>query len=117
MTRSLNHRAGARIMLTLGVWLGLVGCHGNREAPPTTTVEAVFSVPSMHCAACVVTVRTAAKGVDGVYDARADLDRKMAWVRYDPRRTNPEAIARAITDAGYPANPVADKTVSATPPR
>ena len=100
-TQSTRIVRGAVSALALGALFGLVACSKNSEPPPASAAEATFSVEGMTCASCSVTVRTAAKRVEGVYDARADADQGRAWASYDPQRTNPETIARAISDAGY----------------
>ena len=68
--------------------------------------EATFKVSGMHCATCPLTVRTAAKSVAGVTDARANMEEANVRVTYDPSRTDPTKIAAAISDAGYPATQV-----------
>lgn len=40
----------------------------------------------------------AAKKIDGVKDATVSLKKKTAEISYDPTKTNPEAIAKAITE-------------------
>ena len=57
----------------------------------------------MNCASCVSHVETAARQVAGVEDCRVNLATGRAAVRFDPARTGPDAVARAITDSGYPA--------------
>jgi mercuric ion binding protein len=59
---------------------------------------------------CAITVRTAAKGVRGVVDARVNREDQRAWVTYDPSQAMPDAIAAAITKAGYPAKLVPGKS-------
>ena len=66
-------------------------------------METTFEVKGMHCPMCPVTVRTAAKKVPGVVDARISVEQERAWVTYDPTATTAAAIADAITKAGYPA--------------
>lgn len=68
--------------------------------------RATFDVPGMTCASCNVTVKLAAEGVDGVAEARADFEKKRAWVEYDPGKTTPAVIAAAITRSGYEAKPI-----------
>lgn len=92
----------------------IAGCRGRSDggratatssATAVATKEAVFDVEGMHCATCPLTVKTAAEGVPGVRSAHADVSAKRAWVTYDPNRTTPQAIADAITEAGYPTRP------------
>lgn len=103
---SARARAAITASLLLGVLLGLGACSKSVEPPPASAAEAAFAVEGMTCASCSVTVRAAAKRIDGVYDARADSDRGRAWVSYDAERTTPSAIASAITEAGYKETPL-----------
>ncbi len=67
--------------------------------------ESVFSVEGMNCASCVAHVEKAAAKLPGVRTCEVNLARGRARVVYDAERTDPIAVARAITDAGYPAAP------------
>jgi copper chaperone CopZ len=50
-------------------------------------------------------VTIAAKRIDGVKDATVSFEKKTAEIRYDPTKTNPEAIAKAITEkTGFKAS-------------
>ena len=40
----------------------------------------------------------AAKKIDGVKNATVSFEKKTADISYDPTKTNPEAIAKAITE-------------------
>jgi len=115
-TRTRLFPGSAFVVLVLGAPLGLAACNRSVEPPPASAAEATFAVEGMTCASCTVTVRTAAKRVEGVYDARAEADEGRAWASYDPQRTNPEAIARAITEAGYSATSLGSGRAQATGP-
>lgn len=65
----------------------------------------VLDVPAMNCALCPVSVKKALERVPGVLEAKADLATKSAEAKYDPEKASPEALARAVTHAGYPATP------------
>ena len=41
--------------------------------------------------------------VPGVLEAKADLATKSAEAKYDPDKISPEALAKAVSDAGFPA--------------
>ena len=45
----------------------------------------------------------AAEPARGVLEAKADLATKSAEAKYDPDKVSPEALAKAVTNAGYPA--------------
>lgn len=64
----------------------------------------VLDVPSMNCLLCPISVKKALEKVPGVVEARAELATKSAEATYDPDRTSPEALARAVANAGYPAS-------------
>jgi mercuric ion binding protein len=64
----------------------------------TVTLE----VQGMNCAACPITVKTALKRVPGVSDIKVDYKSGIAEVNYDPNKTSPDELAKAITTAGYP---------------
>lgn len=66
-----------------------------------------LKVSGMTCAGCEAAVRIAARSVDGVTDAKVSYAKGEAEVVFDPARTNPEAIARAITEkSGFKAEPI-----------
>ncbi len=65
--------------------------------------EAVLSVAEMTCASCVAHVEKAARQVEGVQQVAVNLARGRAVVSYDPAATDPQTVATAITNSGYPA--------------
>lgn len=65
----------------------------------------VLDVPGMNCALCPISVKKALERVPGVLEAKADLATKSAEAKYDPEKVSAEALARAVTHAGYPATP------------
>jgi mercuric ion binding protein len=64
---------------------------------------AQFEVSGMTCSLCPLTVRKALERVPGVLDANADLVTHSAQARYDPDKVSPEVLAKAVSDAGFPA--------------
>jgi len=71
------------------------------EALAAATQRADLSIEGMTCASCSVTVRTAVNKLEGIGTIEVDVDGGSAAVTYDPAKTSPEAIATAITGAGY----------------
>ena len=59
----------------------------------------------MDCASCVAHVEKALKGTPGVESYRVNLARGRASVKFDPARTNPQELAAAVSEAGYPTVP------------
>jgi mercuric ion binding protein len=64
----------------------------------------VLDIPSMDYLLCPISVKKALEHMPGVLDAKADLATKRAEATYDPDRVSPEALAKAVTDARYPAS-------------
>ena len=61
-----------------------------------------LKVTGMTCSGCEAAVKLAAKQVDGVKDAKASYAKGTADVTYDPAKTAPIAIAKAIAQkTGY----------------
>jgi periplasmic mercuric ion binding protein len=67
--------------------------------PRTVTL----GVEHMTCAACPITVRKALSRVAGVPASTVDMKTHTATITFDPTRTTPEALATAVSDAGFPA--------------
>lgn len=102
--------------LTALVALGLSGFGALSSLVPAAAETAViiaaatertepFAIENMTCALCPITVKTAMEHVDGVKSVKVNFDAKTAAVVFDPSMTTAEAIARASTNAGYPATP------------
>ena len=87
------------------VALLLIGVFASVAPAFAADATATFAVDRMTCKLCPITVRKAMEGVDGVIDAKINLDNKTATVTFDDARTTPEEIAKASTEIGYPARP------------
>ena len=72
-------------------------------APPATTV---LAVSGMTCAACVRHVEQALRDSPGVTTATVNFATREAHVRFAPRQTTPDDLARAVRAAGYDARPI-----------
>jgi copper chaperone len=62
---------------------------------------ATITVKGMTCSGCVNSVTKALQGVDGVQEAKVDLEGQKATVVFDESKTSVQALKRAIEDAGY----------------
>ncbi len=67
--------------------------------PKTVTL----AVQNMTCELCPITVKKSLEKVPGVNTVKVDFDKKTATVSYDADKTQPEALTRATTNAGYPS--------------
>lgn len=85
-----------KAMLVLAV-MGLTGPASATEARVT------LAVTNMTCATCPIAVRTAIRRVAGVKAVEVDFDHKTALVVYDDALVNPDTLAAASRDAGFPA--------------
>ena len=68
-----------------------------------TPQTAVLDVQNMTCSMCSITIHKALEKVPGVIDAKVDYDHKTATVKYDADKTNPSALVKATTNAGFPS--------------
>lgn len=91
----------------------------REKTAPTDPVEsgavestAELGVLGMTCAACVRRVEKGLKGVSGVREANVNLVTNRATVTFDPNATNLDALAAAVTKAGY--EPVLETPVTST---
>ena len=65
-------------------------------------MNATLNVQGMSCGHCVQHVEAALKKVAGVGSVSVDLAKGKASVEYDPVKTKPEALKKAVDAAGYP---------------
>ena len=68
------------------------GQAGDKKGNAVCTLK----VSGMVCSACSATVEKTAKKLDGVIAATANQPKGTAEIIYDPAKTTPEAIARAV---------------------
>lgn len=66
--------------------------------PQSTTL----AVEGMTCAGCPITVKRLLKKVPGVTDVSVDAKTHLAQVKFDPDKTQPDQLAKAVTEIGYP---------------
>ena len=76
------------------------------------SVEYQFSLPTVHCAACIQTIETQLSNLPYVDDVRVNLTRKRATVHARPQ-TPEQDIISAISALGYEAVPLDSATLSA----
>ncbi len=64
---------------------------------------ATLKVGGMSCGHCVMAVTQALKGVEGVADAKVDLQAGKAVVEYDESRATKQDLVGAVEEVGYSA--------------
>jgi copper chaperone CopZ len=62
----------------------------------------VLDLPSMYGDHHVLAVRDVLTGIEGIDELYASAAWKQAMVSYDPKKVKPDAIEKALADAGYP---------------
>ena len=60
---------------------------------------ATLRIEGLLCSACATSVRRHLEAVDGVSDAKVDLERGEAQVGYDTARTDPTSLIAAVDQA------------------
>jgi copper chaperone len=66
-----------------------------------TITQETIKVEGMSCGHCVMRVKKAIEGVEGVRKADVDLQKKQAIVEYEEGKANLEKVKAAIKEAGY----------------
>jgi periplasmic mercuric ion binding protein len=79
----------------------LIGLPVSAFAAAPQTI--VLDVQNMTCSMCSITIHKAFEKVPGVIEATVDYDHKTATVKYDADKTNPSALVKATTNAGFPS--------------
>lgn len=60
-----------------------------------------MTVKGMTCDGCVRSVTKALSAINGVQEAKVDLQAQKASVTFDSAKTNLAALKEAVEDAGY----------------
>jgi mercuric ion binding protein len=69
-----------------------------------TPQTAVLDVQNMTCSMCSITIHKALEKVPGVMETKVDYEHKTATVKFDSDKTNPSALMKATTNAGFPSS-------------
>ena len=97
-------------VLSLMGFLAILGfgaaAGAQTDKSATGSGSTTLRVKGMACSACASKVEQVVLKIDGVRTAKASQPKGTATVTFDPKKTSPEAIAKAITDkAGFKAEP------------
>ncbi len=88
-----------RVLAALAV-TGVAFAASASEAQKVT-----LDVKGMDCATCPLTVKVVLKKQPGVDEVKMDAEKHTAQVKFDPAQVSPQQLAKAVTEAGYPATP------------
>ncbi len=91
--------------ITLLGLLLLLGTALTYAAPPK---QVTLDVENMTCPACSITIKQALGRAEGVVKAEVDTKAGIVTVLFDPERTSAPKLARAVSEAGFPARPRAN---------
>lgn len=102
---------GALALMTI---LGLLGFGSTAVAQNERSAAGdvcTLKIEGMACSACAARVEKEALKIDGVTAAKVSQPKGTAEITFDASKTNPEAIAKFITDkTGFKAEVSAPKT-------
>lgn len=70
----------------------------HREHKMTTQT---FAISGMTCGGCVKSVQNALAQIEGVNSVHVSLEQHNAVIEFDESKTNTQALAEAIEDAGF----------------
>ncbi len=87
--------------LLTGAVVALIVTAPGWASPKTVTLN----ISGMTCAACPITVKKALEKVPGVSSVDVRFEKKQVLVTFDDTKTNPDALVKATTNAGYPSQP------------
>lgn len=73
------------------------------RTPVASTQTVTLAIQNLTCPLCPFTVRKALENVSGVTKVSIDFDAKTATVTFDPAKTNPQVLAQATGNAGFPS--------------
>jgi copper chaperone CopZ len=85
------------VVFTLLLLIVPMSAAADQQPTKPFTQVCTLKVPGMTCAGCEVSVRLAARSVNGVTEVKASYAKGNAEITYDPAKTTPAAIAKAIT--------------------
>lgn len=88
-------------MKSLAILLSALAIAAGAHAAADRNVT--LQVSNMTCATCPIAVRMALEKVPGVETAKVDFKSKLAVVKFDSAKTDPEALMKAPADAGFPS--------------
>lgn len=63
-----------------------------------------LNVAGITCSGCVDSITRVLKAIDGVADARVNVQNGSVFVEFDETKTDADALVAAVEDAGYEAH-------------
>jgi copper chaperone CopZ len=66
-------------------------------------MKSILRSQELTCPSCIAKIENALKAVAGVQEATVHFNTGRIEVQYDPQLAKPEALVKAVKDAGYEA--------------
>ena len=66
--------------------------------------EVKLNIEGMHCTGCSKRLEKVLNNVDGVEDAKVNLEEKKADIKYDETQVSEKELIDVVEDAGFKAN-------------
>jgi len=104
-----------RACLSLLALLALLAAWAPAALGAAAPKQARLAVKDMWCAKCEKTVESILKDLDGVTAAKADRKAETALVAFDPARTSPRQMVRAVNTETYYKAKAVSVTRAASP--
>jgi heavy metal translocating P-type ATPase len=82
----------------------------GEEEPSLTTIE--LELAGMHCSACATRIQRSLGRLPAVASASVNLATTRAFVSYDPVALSTEDLCQAVSDVGYSASTVDDRSTA-----
>src|SRR6056297_1622222 len=105
---SVNFATGTAQMQLSGASLNDITAALRDAGYPAREATITLQIEGMHCASCVGKIEDALTAAPGVTAASVNLATQSAQVRHLTGTTTPAALARIVSEAGYPARPAGD---------
>lgn len=102
MSLRMSVALASTIVVALITSTGITAVPQNGKGAATLVIT--LKVSGMTCGGCEAAVQHAARSVDGVKAVKANSDKGIAEVTYDPAKTTPAVIAKVISEkSGFKA--------------
>jgi len=90
-----------KILIALSVTVVLASFVFANNARPEPDSVVVLKTLGMTCGSCAGKIETALRGKPGVGEVKVDVEAAQVIATYDAKVTTPEALAEAVTTAGF----------------
>ena len=90
-----------KVLIALSITVVLASFVFANNARPEPDSVVVLKTLGMTCGSCAGKIETALRGSPGVAEVKVDVEAAQVVAVYDARIASPEALADAVTTAGF----------------